>query len=45
MEIANIHGVFAHVAENMTGWFQGLIEYPTLSAIFSMGQSLPKFKS
>jgi len=24
MEIANIHVVFAHVAENITGWFQGL---------------------
>jgi len=31
VEIASIHTVFAHVAENMVGWQKRLGEYPTLS--------------
>ena len=33
IEIASIHAVFMHVAENMVGWRKRLGEYPTLSAI------------
>jgi hypothetical protein len=32
VEIASIHAVFMHVAENMVGWQKRLGEYPTLSA-------------
>jgi len=34
MEIANVHAIFMHIAENKKGcsWKRG--EYPTLSAIF-----------
>jgi hypothetical protein len=31
IEIASIHAVFMHVAENMVGWRKRLGEYPTLS--------------
>jgi hypothetical protein len=33
VEIANVHAVFMHAAENMIGCSQKLGEYPTLSAI------------
>src|SRR5260370_23170590 len=32
IEIANIHAVFMHVAENMVGWRKRLGEYPTILA-------------
>jgi hypothetical protein len=36
VEIANVHAVFMHAAENMIGCSLKLGEYPTLSASLAM---------
>lgn len=39
VEIASIHAVFMHIAENMVGCSKRLGEYPTLSAIFQKART------
>jgi hypothetical protein len=45
VEIANVHAVFMHAAENMIGCPQKLGEYPTLSAISSWVNNIVAFLS